>query len=330
MMNRLSLRAVAAFGATALVAIVGLSNSVSAQASTSNSSQSTMKISPVRTEITAKPGESKKVPVYITNTSKAPIILKAIENDFVAGDEKGTPSLVLDEKSYAPTHSLKRFMVPIANVSVDAGATKQVDVTINVDKNAKAGGFYGALRFAPVDGSGNPSVSLNGSVSSLILLTIPGELEENLTLTNFDIQQKGTVGSNFRNADNLEVALRFENKGNVHVAPFGQINVKKGDKVVSKVDFNTTDPKGNVLPDSARKWNVPLEKLGKFGKYKIVGTFTYGSSNKSIEVEKSIWIVPTFYLIAAGAGLIGLIALIVFIRLFLKSYKKKVLRGHRR
>jgi hypothetical protein len=329
-MKLLSLRAVTTLGvASSLLAIIGLTGNAAAQASTTKPSDSTMKISPVRTEIAAKPGESTKVPVYITNISKAPITLKAIENDFVAGDEKGTPSLVLDEKAYAPTHSLKRFMVHIDNVSIDPGKTKQVDVTVNVAKDAKAGGYYGALRFVPIDASGNSSVSLNGSVSSLILLTVPGDLQENLMLTNFDVQQKGAAGSNFRNPDNLEVALRFENKGNVHVAPFGQINVKKGDKVVYKTDFNTTDPKGNVLPDSARKWNVPLKDIGRFGKYKIIGTFTYGSTNKTIEVEKSIWIVPMFYIIAAIGGFVGLIALIVFIRLFLKSYKKRVLRHHR-
>jgi len=266
----------------------------------------------------------------VTNMSKAPIVLKAIENDFVAGDEKGTPSIILDEKSYAPTHSLKKFMTPIPNVTVEAGASKQVDVTVTVAKNAQAGGYYGALRFAPADGNGNASVNLNGSVSSLILLTVPGDLVENLSLTNFDVQQKGSVGSNFRSSKDLSLALRFQSTGNVHVAPFGQINVLKGDEVVYKVDFNNIDPKANVLPDSARKWDIPLEKLGKFGKYKIVGNFTYGTSSQAIEVEKTIWIVPTLYLIAAGSALIGLIALIVFIRLFLKSYKKKVLRGHRR
>jgi hypothetical protein len=274
-----------------------------------------------------KQGESTKVPVFITNMSKVPVVLKAIENDFVAGDEKGTPSLILDENSYAPTHSLKRLMVPIPNVTVEPEKTKQVDVTINVPKDAQAGGFYGALRFAPVDGSGNASVNLSGSVSSLILLTVPGDLVEELELTNFDIQQNGTTGKNFRNSDNLEVALRFQNNGNVHVAPFGKVSVLKGDKVVYKTDLNATDPKGNVLPDSARKWNLPLKEMGKFGKYKVVGTFTYGTTSKSIEVEKTIWIVPTMYIIIGASILIGLIALIVFIVLFLKSYKKKILRN---
>jgi hypothetical protein len=293
-------------------------------------SASPMKISPVRTEATAKPGESIKVPVYITNISKVPVALKAIENDFVAGDEKGTPSIILNENSYAPSHSLKRFMQPISNVTVEPGATKQVDVTINVPKNAQAGGYFGALRFAPVDANGNASVSLTGSISSLILLTVPGDLVERLVLTNFDIQQKGAIGTNFRTSDNLEVALRFQNDGNVHLAPHGKINVIKGKKTIYSADFNDSDSKGNVLPDSARKWTVPLKGMGKFGKYKVVGTFTYGADNKSIEVEKSIWIVPTVYVIAAVSGLIGLAALVVFIRLFLKSYKKKVLRGHRR
>lgn len=288
-----------------------------------------MKISPLRTDIIIKPGDSGVVKVYVTNLTSAPENLQAIENDFVAGDEKGTPSLVLDQNSYAPSHSLKRFMVPVSNVTVPAHGSQEVQMTIKVPKTAQAGGYYGALRFAPA-GSGSQPVEINGSVASLVLLTVPGPTVEQLTLTNFDIQQNGGTASNFRTPNNISLLLRFQNKGNLQEEPFGQINVQKGKKVVYSADFNQEQPRDNVLPDSARRWNVPLKNLGKFGKYTVTGTFGYGSKGQTINIQKTVWIIPTAYILTIVGIIVALALIIGGSYIFLKSYKRKILQSSRK
>lgn len=288
-----------------------------------------IKISPLRTDVTLKPGESGNVKVRVTNVTGNTVILKPIENDFVSGDEKGTPSIVLDENSYSPSHSLKRFMVPLQNITVAAGATAEVDVRIAVPKTAQAGGYYGALRFAPAGSSGQP-VDLSASVASLMLLTVPGPVVEQLTLTNFDIQQNGGTASNFRTPDDLALLVRFVNKGNLQEGPFGQINVQKGKKVVYTYDFNQETPKAVILPDSARRWTVPVKKLGKFGKYTVTGTFGYGTKGTTINIQKTVWIVPTAYIMAIVIVVIVLAAVIGGLFMFLRSYKRKILRSSRR
>lgn len=308
---------------------VGGSKAVAAPSSTVNNTN-TLKVSPVRSDITVPAGTSSKVQTYITNLTKAPILIHPIENDFVAGDEKGTPAIILDENSYAPTHSLKRFMVPLKDFQVAPGETKQVDVTITVPKSAQAGGYFGALRFAPASTDGSKSVNLSASVASLILMTVPGPTTEKLTMTNFDVQQDGTGGTTFRTPDNMSLLMRFKNEGNVQLAPTGQVYVQKGKKVVYSYNFNEADPKQVVLPDSARKWEVPLKGLGKFGKYTVGATLTYGSKNQNIEITKTIWIIPTAYIFAAVGAVIGIILLIVLIWMFLRSYKRRILRSSRR
>lgn len=295
-----------------------------------NSNSNTLKVSPLRSDITLKPGASGKITTQITNLTTAPIQLKAIENDFVAGDERGTPALILDENSYAPSHSLKRFMTPLPNFTVPAGATQQIDVTIVVPKTAQAGGYYGAVRFAPTAGDSAQSVNLNASVASLILLTVPGPVTENLSLTNFDIRQNGGSASNFRSPDNLSVLVRFQNKGNIQEAPFGQIYAKKGTKVIYTYDFNKADPKQQILPDSARRWDVPLKNFGKFGKYTVGATLGYGTKGQTINVEKTVWIIPTSYILATVIAVILLIILVGGTILFLRSYKRKILKSSRR
>lgn len=310
---------------------VASSNQVFAVADSTTNNLNTLKISPLRTDVTVKPGESTKVSMKVTNLTKSPMTVQPIENDFIAGDEKGTPALILDENKFAPTHSLKRFMEPLENVTIPAGAIQDIPLVINVPANAKAGGYYGAVRFAPVSGDGSKSVNLNASAASLVLLTVPGDLVEQLNLTSADIMQNGKAVSGFANsADGLSLSVRFENKGSVQVAPFGQVYVKEGDKVIYTHDFNQANPRDMVLPDSARRWDIPLDKMGNFGKYTIGATFTYGATNKSVEVSKTIWVIPTMYIIIAAVALAVLILLGVGIWLFLRSYKRRILGSHGR
>lgn len=316
--------------ASLLASNLGVLATAATPSNIASNNANTLKISPVRTDLDINAGSQAKVTVYITNITKAPILLNPIENDFVSGDEKGTPSIILDENSYAPTHSLKRFMQPLQDITVAAGTTQQVDVTIIIPKTAQAGGYFGAIRFAPASIGGGKSVNLSASVASLILVTVPGALVENMSLTNFDVQQYGGTSSNFRTPDNLELLVRFKNDGNVQQAPFGQINLLKGNKIVFTNNFNGDNPKDTVLPDSSRRWSIPLKGMSKFGKYTITGNFTYGTKGQSVEVKKTFWIIPSTY-IFIGVGIIGVIViLIIVLVLFLKSYKKRILRSSRR
>jgi hypothetical protein len=330
--KRLRLRGVLTGLAGAAILVFGQANNYAYAATTTpkaTNNANSLKISPLRTDATVSAGQTGTVKVRITNLTKAPITLRAIENDFVAGDEKGTPALILDENSYAPSHSLKRFMVPVSTVTVGASSTQEVVVTLRVPKTAQAGGYFGAIRFAPAGAAGQP-LDVASSVTSLILLTVPGPTVEQLLLTNFDIQQNGGTASNFRTPNNLGLLVRFQNKGNLQEQPFGQINVQKGKKVVYTSNFNQDQPRDNVLPDSYRRWTVPLKNLGKFGKYTVSGTFGYGTKGQTINIEKTVWIVPTSYIL----GIVGAVVLLLIIGggsfLFLKSYKRKILQSSRR
>jgi len=299
--------------------------------SSETTGDSSLRVSPVKSELSAKPGESKKVTIYVQNVSPNTVTLKPVSNDFIADNsENGSPSIIFDDNEYAPTHSLKRFMQPLPNITVGPNERKSVEVTINIPHNAQAGGYYGAVRFAPVLPDGTTSVSVEGSVASLILLRVEGNIVENLTLKQFAVLQKGKEVNRLSSPKDVEVLVRLENKGNVHVAPFGEVFVQKGDKIIHKAKFNDTKPAGTILPDSVRKWTVPADKLGSFGKYKITAVIGYGTSNKTINVEKTIWVIPSIMIFAAIVGVIILIAIIVAIVMALRAYKRRILRSARR
>lgn len=292
-----------------------------------NNAPNTLKISPVRSDITVAPGNTKVVQTMVTNLTDEAITVQPIANDFIAGDESGTPALILDADKYAPTHSLKRFMVPLDTVTIPAKQTATVDVTIAVPEDAKAGGYFGAIRFAPTIPNSGGQVNMSTSVASLILLTVPGDMIEQMNLTDFEIKQGGKVGTFFGSANDIAATVRFENKGNVQLGPFGKISVTQGDKVVYETDFNAQNPRDMTLPDSARRWEIPLKNIGSFGNYTVNATFTYGSKNQTVEVTKSFWVIPLSVILWTAGGILALIGLIVGIWIFLRNYKRRILRN---
>jgi len=316
----------------AFVMATGIVLALHTSAAGAVSAPNTLKISPVRSDITVKQGDSRTLKVTVTNQSSEEVLIHPVQNDFIAGDERGTPALILDENKYAPTHSLKRFMKPLADFTVPANGSKTVDVVVQVPADAQAGGYFGAIRFMPSDPESGGQVNLSTSVASLILLTAPGPTVEKLELTNFEIQQNGKSGTFFTSPKDIQVSARFRNDGNVQLGPFGKISVTNGDKVVYTVDFNNNDPREMTLPDSARRWDIPLKKLEDFGHYKVNATFSYGTENKTIEIEQSFWVVPTGIIIAIIGSIVGLIVLISAIWFFLRGYKRRILQNnsHRR
>lgn len=306
-----------------LAVIAAQATATHAFAAPATNPANTLKITPVRSDIEVKPGQSKTVQMTVTNLTGAPITVHPAENDFIAGDEKGSPALILDETQYAPTHSLKRFMTPLSDITIPASKSVTINVLVSVPSSAQAGGYFGAVRFAPATPSTGGQVNLSASVASLILLTVPGNTVEKLDLTDFAVQQNGHTGEFFTTNDNLQATIRFKNSGNVQAAPFGKVTVTQGNKTVYQADFNNGDPRDMVLPDSARRWNIPLNQLGTFGHYTVTATLTYGKNNETVQVSKSFWIVPQAVIIG---GIIGLIVLLAVITWGVLTVRRKLKR----
>jgi hypothetical protein len=312
----------------ALVGILVVGNSlVSAQAQNTGSG---IYISPVRTELVVSPGETKTVTVTVKNVTSATATYKVIVNDFIAGDnELGQPALILDDNKYAPSHSLKRHIAAIPNVTVNPGESKDVKVSISMPKDAAGGGYFGAVRFLAVGGKQGQNITLSASVGSLILVRVPGDIKESMTLASFDVRKSETsnsASSFFTSNKNLYVMARFKNTGNVHEQPFGKIILKKGDKVLQTTEINNTDPKGNVLPDSIRRFSVKLNKVGMWGKYTVEGNFGYGTTGQLISGKTSFFVLPLI-LIIVGLIVLGLIVFAIFgLPKAIKRYNANIVR----
>jgi hypothetical protein len=283
-----------------------------------------MRVSPVRTEIVLQPGSSKTISVFIRNVTKQAATYRVIANDFIASnDESGTPALLLNGEAN-DKHGLKRYMSTVEKVTVRPNEQKEVKVTITIPKGTPGGGYYGAVRFVPGgENAEGTNVALSGSVASLVLVRVPGDVLEKMSLVSFDARKDGESKVLFTSAKGIEATIRFRNEGNVQEQPFGKVILKKGNTTLATYEVNAGDQPGNVLPDSVRKFSVPLNKVGSFGKYTIEGNFGYGSAGQLLSAKSSFYVVPLW--------LVGVVVVLVLaaVAAFVALKRKMTRRGSR-
>lgn len=301
------------------------------QAGAQTTNANGIRVSPVRSDLTINPGGTQTITLSVQNITKTDATFQAIVNDFVAGNnEDGQPALILDSNKYAPSHSLKRYIKTIPNVTIPAGQTKDVKVTITVPSDAAAGGYYGAVRFTPAGSTDSTkNVTVSASVGSLILVKVPGDIKENVTLESFDVRHgldaKG-ASSFFVSNTGLYAVARFNNTGNVHEQPFGKVVLKRGDKIIQTVEINNSDPRGNVLPDSVRRFGAKLDKVGLWGRYTVDGNFGYGSNGQLLTGSTSFLVIPLFFIIAVIVVIVVILAAILGLPRAIKRYNQRVIR----
>lgn len=287
-----------------------------------------LKVSPVRLDLKMDPGTTQTFSVRVQNLTGAPTTLKPFVNDFVAsGDESGRPSIILNENQYAPSHSLKRLVSPMRETKVGPNETREVKVTIVAPKDAAGGGYYGAVRFAPTTGTGNSNVNLAASVGTLVLLRMSGDVKEELSVASFDVRKKdGGPAAFFTDKNNLNAVVRFKNTGNVQLEPFGSILLKRFGKVVKSYEVNNGELRGNVLPDSIRRFDIKLDKVSSFGKYTLEGNFGYGSTGQLLSAQTTFYVIPLPLILVGIGAVLTLLFLIFGLPRMIRAYNRRIIR----
>lgn len=318
-----------AFIALSGLMLSGLSGSASAVGGNG------LRVSPVRPpDIIIEPGKNFTVNIVVTNITTEAANLQVIINDFTASsDESGQPAILLDPGQFSPKHSLKRFIKPLPNFSLKAGEQKSIPVTITVPGNATGGGYFGTVRFAPASAVNDPdkNVTLAGSVGSLLLVRVPGDIKSQVSLASFDVRQGGVPKNLFFSNKQISSVVRFQNEGNIQEQPFGKIQLKdRKNKVLAEYEINDINPRGNILPDTVRKFETDLDKIGSFGMYKLVGNFGYGTNGQLLSASTTFYVVP-FILIIAFLSLVALIIFLVFgLPRLIRAYNERIIKQARR
>lgn len=326
LLSKVFLPLIAVFAIVGLV--IGIVPQVAATTQQSTVNGNGFKIWPVRIDAVIAPGESRTEDVYIQNVSSVAENLQVLVNDFQAGtDESGIPSLLLNG-SNAPQNGLRQYVtLPVNNFTIQPQETKDVKVQISIPNNAPGGGYFGAIRFAPVNVDASKNVTLSASVASLVLVKVPGNITEQMSIASFDARSNDKPHGIFISNKSIDAVVRFRNSGNVQEQPFGKIILKKGSTVLASYEVNNTDPPGNVLPNSIRKFTVPLSKIGSFGKYTLEGNFGYGANGQLLSAKTTFYVIPMALMIL-GLAIVVLILLAVFVMpSWIRAYNRRVLRN---
>lgn len=299
-------------------------------------------VSPARLEISGEKGEVVTKEITILNENKIiPQNLFISFANFEAQGETGSPHFI------EPTNGIGTWMSGPSSVTLAPGESKNVSIKISIPKDADSGGHFGAVFFGTAPSGQNGQVSISAKTGVLVLLSVPGDINEAGGLVSFVTKEKRFFFTSLP----VIFEYRFRNDGSDRVRPEGSIVIRNSVFYpTKKLDANIS--MGNVLPHSTRlfetKWleYTPLEserifdnKSASFfhsvkyewknfalGIYNANLSLTYGSQN--IEAQDGLWFfVFPWHLIIVFV----ILGVLVFIggRLLVRRYDSYVIKKAR-
>lgn len=283
-----------------LAALTGLSfPAVLAQ--TGQTGGNGFRISPVRAEYTIDKGKSEVMTVTVENPTDFAITAKPRVTDFLASDnETGEARPILDDTAPKPKNSITDLIETPDPIELSPKQKQDIPITIRVPENANSGGYYGVILFEPAVINTEGNVGLSASTGPIVLVRVPGDLTERLDLLELSAAQGDKAKSFFTSGD-VSALIRLKNTGDIHVKPFGRVQVKSMfGKVVADYELNSVDPRANILPDSTRRFIDPIKKPGRgwIGRYTIEANLGYNQGTGDlITARTTFWYIPSWAII---------------------------------
>jgi hypothetical protein len=210
-------------------------------------SASALTITPVRLEISGDPGQMIVKPVTLINEQKTEATFYSSFANFEAQGETGNPSFV------DPKEDLGTWIRTNESITLAPGESKDVNLIIDIPKNAYAGGHFAVVFFGTMPNSGgeNNGVGIGAKTGILILLSVNGDVLEKGGLSSFNLLDNKV----FYNSLPVNFIYRFKNDGNDRVKPEGKINIHNIFYYPS-ARLNANPVSGNILPHSTRRFEV--------------------------------------------------------------------------
>lgn len=296
-------------------------------------------VSPVLFDRTLDPGSSEQGIIQVVNDTKEDQTYYASIQNFVPQGEEGQQTFLPD----TDTSGLVTWItLDRESVRLKAGEVQEFRWSLNLPKNAEAGGHYAAIFFSTIPASeqGSSGVGVGAKTGVLFLVNVNGPIQEKASIESFSVMSDENISRAIKTGliNHLPAffELRIRNDGSVHFIPQGKI-------VVSNVFGNTItevgmNPQGNrVLPGSTRKihssWGgfIPggesfMDQLRAEWKGFAIGRYTatvqgsYGKQSAPLSASVSFWVFPWRVMLSAFCALLVLVVIV-------KIYNKLVIRS---
>ena len=302
---------------------------------------------PTKVEIDGEPGKVLTGTLELYNEQEQEITFYLSYQNFEARGEGGSPSFL----DYDGT-GLASWIKTAQSVTLKPKERIEFPYEIQIPQDMEPGTYLAAIFFGntPPQAMEGGQVTIGTKLGTLLFLNLPGAKVEGAGVTEFS-----TEGGNFFSYLPLNLFYRFSNNGALKVMPFGSIDIKcLFGRTVGTLDANIS--KGNVLPNSVRKFVItwdrlkqdnvnekedkteevkmePGQKLSFFDAVKVqIKNFTFGKYTATLNVnygdnlsatkETSFWVIPWQLLSLVIAALV---LIIMIFRGMMKRHNKKLI-----
>lgn len=254
-----------------------------------------MSVTPPLFQLSALPGDIWQSTIRVINSNEYPLTVYAKVVNFAPEGEGGRgrfmPVLNPDENKATIAEWIEVAEGPYV---ISPEQTEEVSFFVEIPKDAAPGGHFAAILIgteAPKNQDDSLAVVTSQSVASLFFVRIEGDVIEDAIIREFSILDRSIE------YPQAEFSLRFENKGNVHLQPRGNIVITNmWGKQRGLIPINNESHFGNVLPTSIRDFNFSWKgerSLADIGLYKAIVTLGYGEDGiKSASATAYFWVLP--------------------------------------
>jgi hypothetical protein len=279
-------------------------------------------LSPPTFEATVNPGDTEFGVIKLYNEDVFTVTFYPLVRNFTFTDESGTPQFYPATEERDGTGLGKWLTISsLEPITLEPQARANISYSINVPRDAQPGGHYGGVLFSTQPPDENQSgVGVGAQVGALFLVRVSGEAKEAASIAEYGFANPRP----WHNTLPIDLFLRFENSGNVHLRPTGNVFVKNmlGQQVAS---IRVNESFGGVLPHSIRRFTFGWKKAGidptapaiinewknfGFGRYTATLVLNYGSTNKIISQDLVFYVWPWRLMLVFGIGGILLLTIL--------------------
>ena len=283
-----------------------------------------LSVTPSLFEMSASPQQSWNSSIKVINTNKQELTVYANVVNFKPQGETGQGTLmpVFEERTEGKTLaewitvSEEAFVIP-------RESSVKIPIQVHVPEDASPGGHYAAIMIGTRPPSTDDSFRMGTAqiVTSLFFVRIAGDVIE-----KGDVRAFRTTRS-FVQEPAVDFEVRFENKGNVHLQPQGEILITNiWGKERGIVPINQQTNFGNVLPESIRKFEFTWhgeQSITDIGRYKAQLTLGFGVDGRQFVTQSLyFWVVPLKPVFITLSIIVGLLW---FISWSIRSYVRRML-----
>jgi hypothetical protein len=285
----------------------------------------TLTITPPMIKNNVAPGDVWRTYIKVVNNNSTEIEVYHEIKDFRGGTESGTVDFLASDLE--GEHLLSNWItIEEESVLIPAFGSMEIPFIVVVPKDAVPGGHYAAILLGtrPLEDKAEGAVmKVSSMLASLILLNVDGDVEESGRIREF------STNKSLYTEPKVRFDVRFENTGNVHIQPQGEIRIYDwfgNDKGLMTINHGTEF--GNVLPKTIRKWDFSWEgsnNLFEMGRYKASLILGFGeNARQTISRDMYFWIINVkILLFTIMPILLFILIIILIIRVYIRRAIKR-------